>query len=190
MRDPQRNSLGARIRRNVRLSEEEEKYFQLEEKWKLKSTGLAFKVEEEGIEGGIAICKVFGSGDNGVHPFSNEHDVSLLSCNDDIFILDTRFDLNDEDSKYQKPPFITFGCKVADGYGTHPARCIPELMRILMDVKAISWKASKVANGALDKTLTGWSWTSSSYAGDDTISLWRRGNAEQITELAISAGHP
>ncbi|GKA67597.1 hypothetical protein Tco_0767514 [Tanacetum coccineum] len=36
--------------RNVRLSEEEEKDFQLKEKWKSKSTGLAFKVEEEGIE--------------------------------------------------------------------------------------------------------------------------------------------
>nr|GEU73347.1 vacuolar H+-pyrophosphatase [Tanacetum cinerariifolium] len=35
-------------------------------------------------------------------------------------------------------------CKVADGYGTHPALCISELMRILMDVKGISWKGSKV----------------------------------------------
>ncbi|GJY76444.1 retrovirus-related pol polyprotein from transposon TNT 1-94 [Tanacetum coccineum] len=42
--------------------------------------------------------------------------------------------------KYHKPPFLTFGCKVADSYGTHPTLCIPELMRILMDVKGISWK--------------------------------------------------
>ncbi|GKE45138.1 hypothetical protein Tco_1472422, partial [Tanacetum coccineum] len=55
-----------------------------------------------------------------------------------------------KDPKYYKSPFITFGCKVPDGYGTHPAHCISKLMRILMDVKGISWKASKVANEALE----------------------------------------
>ncbi|GJZ04450.1 alpha-1,4 glucan phosphorylase L isozyme, chloroplastic/amyloplastic isoform X2 [Tanacetum coccineum] len=67
-------------------------------------------------------------------------------------VLCLRFSLIDciVDPKYHKSPFITFGCKVADGYGTHPTHCISELMRILMDVKGISWKESKVANEALE----------------------------------------
>ncbi|GKB98983.1 protein argonaute 1 [Tanacetum coccineum] len=87
----------------------------------------------------------------------------------------------EQDSKYQKPPFITFGCKVADGYGTHPARCIPELMRILMDVKAISWKVTTPFLFKLIPAVV--------HLGV-LLRWWRIGNAEQITESAILAGHP
>nr|GEZ32759.1 protein argonaute 1 [Tanacetum cinerariifolium] len=50
--------------------------------------------------------------------------------------------------KDHKSPFLMFGCKMDDGYGvvqmndTHLALCIPELMKILIDVKGISYMSS------------------------------------------------
>ncbi|GJS34221.1 hypothetical protein Tco_0532603 [Tanacetum coccineum] len=68
-------------------------------------------------------------------------------------VLCLRFSLID-DPKYHKSPFITFGCKVADGYGTHLAHCISELMRILMDVKGIAGRKVK-SQMRLLKSLNG-----------------------------------